>query len=147
MSDEFDAALKKGHYSLLLDVAAREFLTAWQRAIGYPGVEESEALAAALRLLTDVVAPWTPHDWDPRPYIESQSWVFAKTMPQRPHEYVHLSKTTNWRGHMQMNRWLRSYGSLERYAGTKWPYKTVGGWRYWAGADPDWTIINRRKEP
>ena len=129
---------KGGHLAAVLDYALRRVL--------YAGLEGDER-QQALELLRDA-CPDPPEDWDPRPYIASQEWVFAKTMPERPHEYVHLSKSTDWRGHLLMNRWLRVTGELEKFVrpGVAVP-EEVEGWRYWAGADPNWTIVNRRVAP
>jgi hypothetical protein len=127
--------------AVLLDLAAQRALAVYEAGL------QGEELAAAMTLLRDVAVADPGETYDPTPYIESQHWTFAKTMPQRPHEYVHLSKSTDWREHLRFVRWLRLYGSLERFGGSLWPYRTVGAWRYWAGADPNWTIVNRRKAP
>ena len=142
---EFRQALKGGHYAAILEVAARRVLHAADEARTNPDDPELQHnLGEALVLLADC-CPEADEQFDPVPYIESQTWTFARTVPQRPHEYVHVSKTSDWRMHLKFVRWLRTWGEMERYGNALWPYRTVGEWRYWAGSDPNWTIINRRR--
>lgn len=135
----FSDALNGGHLSEILDVATRGALAAWE-------VGEPEELEAALDLLRDAAPDDPPVEYDPTSYIEANEWVFAKTMPKNPHEYLLLRRSTDWREHLRFVRWLRVHGEPERFGGQLWPYRTVGEWRYWAGVDPNWTIVNRRRE-
>jgi len=132
---DFAGALEGGHLVHLVSVAARGVL------------EGTEAeYAEALALLRDVLPSDPPESYDPVPYIEAQSWVFARTMPDNPHEYVLLRRSTDWREHLRFLLWIRVHGEVERFKGRSYRYRTVGQFRYWA-LGPDDTIINRRREP
>jgi hypothetical protein len=133
---EFDEALGGGQLAEMLSVAGRRVLD----AIAQPQHEDVVAL------LRDVLPADPPESYDPSPYIEAQTWVFAKTMPQNPHEYVVLRRSTDWREHLRFLRWIRVWGDRELFKGTYYLYRTVGEWRYWA-LGPNDTIINRRREP
>jgi hypothetical protein len=80
-------------------------------------------------------------EYDPRPYIEAQLWVFASTMPEQPHFYVVLQRSTDRAEHMVFLRWIRRTGERKTFAGQAYRYATVDGWRYWSVG----TVINRRK--
>ena len=132
----FDEALKSGHLTELLDYAGRRALAASNL------IQLEEALA----LLRDVL-PDPPADYSPRNYIASQEWVYASTMPENEHFYVMLKASTDWGSHLMMLRWIRVTGEIERFKGSKYRYRTVDGWRYWAMTDPGWTVLNRRRAP
>lgn len=126
----FEDALATGEYALIVATAARLLLAA-----GDAGTDLGEALER-LRLSLPVVG-------DARPYIASQEWTFARTMPDRPHWYVLLRRSTDWAEHLRMLLWLRS-GELEMFHGHPYRYRTVDDFRYWA-MGPNDTIINRRR--
>jgi hypothetical protein len=139
--------LRGGHFAEMADYAARRVLAAWDRGLAaYREPDAVRELAAAMELLRDVHPNDPPEDFDPRPYIASQTWVFAKTMPEHPHEYVVISRSTNWRGHLRMLLWIRLWGHEEKYQGRSYQYRVVDAKRYWA-MGPNDTIINRREEP
>lgn len=124
--------------------ACRELLTAWEDLDGTrkPTVEAfKERIAELERLL-----PSPPRDYDPRPYIAANEWTFARTMPENPHEYVVIRKSTDPVEHMRFLAWLRAFGDLEHFKGRDYEYIEIDGWRYWAmGTDQlEQTIINRR---
>jgi hypothetical protein len=133
---EFDEAIEGGHLAALLSVAGRRVL----EAIGKPQFE------GALALLRNVLPADPGESYDPTPYIEAQDWVFAKTMPQNPHEYVLIRRSTDWREHLRFLHWICVWGEDEVFKGSHYQYRTAGGWRYWA-LGPNDTIINRRRDP
>jgi hypothetical protein len=120
----------------LADVAGR-------RVLADPGDE------AALALLREVLPEDPPADFDPRPFIEANTWTYARTRPDNPHEYLLIHKATSWREHLRFLRWLVVHGEVERWVDRKdYPYATVDGWRYWSlWAVNDEVILNRRREP
>jgi hypothetical protein len=129
----FARALHGGHLSRLLDLAAR-------RALDIGDAE-------SLQLLRDV-APEVDDDYDPMPFIEANEWVVAKTDPAPiKHEYVLIRRATDWREQLRFVRWLRVTGELELFEGRRYPGRVVDGHRYWAMADLDHTIANRRRLP
>lgn len=89
---------------------------------------------------------------DARAYIASQRWVYAKTMPRNPHEYVVLRKSTDPEGHLRFRAFIRRTGRAEQFRRSRWVfvYLDIDGWSYWVtqtdpAPDGDvWTIINRR---
>jgi hypothetical protein len=125
----------------MADWAARRVLEALEA-----DPQDAERLASALTLLRDVHPAVPPESFDPRPYIDSQEWVFARTMPENPHFYVHLSKTTDWRSHLVVLLWIRAHGEVERFKGRDYRYQTVDGWRLWA-MGPNDSILNKRRAP
>jgi hypothetical protein len=132
-----------GHYAAIVDFAARKALAAWDAAVESGGGDELVAeLHDAMQQLRDVI-PLPPQDYDPRPYIASQRWVFAKSMPENPHYYVLLSRSSDWRGHLTMLAWIRRWGRRELF-GRWWQAVDVDGWHYWA-MSPDDTILNRKE--
>ena len=67
-------------------------------------------------------------------------------LADHPHEYVVISRSSDWREHLRFLQWLRHWGELELFKGRHYPYRTVDGFRYWA-MSLEHTIINRRKAP
>lgn len=84
-------------------------------------------------------------------FIARQKWVFAKTMPQHPHEYVVKKNLSffNQRLFEQITSYIRLYGRDERYLGTHpvRQYLYLGEWKYWTMGAPvlQTTILNRAK--
>jgi hypothetical protein len=136
---EFDKVLRGGHLSAMADCAARRVLGAWE-------ANDADALERAMALLRDVLPADPPEDFDPSTYIGAHKWVFARTMPENPHEYVLIRRSTDWREHLRFLRWIRVWGDNELYRGVNYRYRTIGEWRYWA-LGPNDTIINRRRAP
>jgi hypothetical protein len=87
--------------------------------------------------------------FDPRAFVESVPWRFAKTMPQLPHEYVVEGKVPDdqfW----AFVRHIRERGFEAYWRGRLNTYLELGGWRYWAmpgRGDTSVTIINRERLP
>jgi hypothetical protein len=130
---EFVRSMQGGHLSVMLSHAARRVLKV---------IPDELADDPSVALLRDLV-PNPPEDFDPRPYIAANEWVFASTMPDHPHEYVLIRHSTDWRTHILFGRWIRRYGQVERHMGRSYRYRAVDGWRYWV-LGPNDTIINRR---
>jgi hypothetical protein len=133
---ELERGLKSGHLVTILSVAARRVLKA---------IDSGHDYDAAVALLRDVL-PNPPADYDPRPYVAAQAWTFAKTMPDNPHEYVLIRKSTDWRAHLCVLSWLRAHGEVEKFMGRTYRFRTVDDHHYWVLGPSD-TIINRRKAP
>jgi hypothetical protein len=136
---EFEAALRFGRLGALANCAGRRVLAAWEG-------QDAEALAEALALLRDVLPVDPPADYDPSPFIEANVWHYARTMPDRPHEYLVIHKSTDWREHLVFKRWLEVHGEVERWRDRRdYPYRTIGPFRYWSlGFVNDELILNRR---
>jgi hypothetical protein len=133
---EFAEAIQGGHLAAMLSIAGRRVL----EAIDEPQYE------AAVALLHEVLPADPGESYDPTSYIEAQDWVFAKTMPENPHEYVLIRRSTDWRAHLRFLHWIRVWGEDEVFKGWHYQCRTVGEWRYWA-LGPNDTIINRRRKP
>lgn len=82
--------------------------------------------------------------FDPRPYIASQAWARAKTVPEFPHEYLPLSRSTDRAGHLAFLKLVRHKGRDERFADYErpWRYLTIDGFDYWVSGPG--AILNRR---
>jgi hypothetical protein len=120
----------------MADYAGRRLLAALEEG-------NAEEQAAAQALLRDVLPSAPPEDWDPSPYIRSQHWVTART---GDHDYVVIRYSTDWREHLRFLRWLRAWGTVERFKGARYRYRDVGDHHYWAMVSPNDTIANRREQ-
>jgi hypothetical protein len=134
--------------------AARLLLDCWEVLREDESVSRIQDFADALQLTRDLF-PEVSESYDPSGYIHANAWTFAKTMPQHPHEYLLIHKSTDWREHMRFLRFIVEHGELERYGGLDYFGVVVDGKRYWrmsgrwkangpAALNPDETIINRR---
>src|SRR4051812_6655507 len=78
-------------------------------------------------------------------FVERQTWIFARTMPENPHEYT-LRRDTDSATFDAAVRYIREQGILESFRGK--PYKTlyVGEHLYWTMGAPliDTILINRK---
>lgn len=76
-------------------------------------------------------------------------FVFAKTMPEQPHEYV-VRTADNEAAYFKLFALIRDHGTWERFDGRRYRYLRPGdGWKYWAmtTAMRQSRIINRAKVP
>ena len=87
----------------------------------------------------------TAERFDPRGFIASVEWRFAKTMAHyNPHWYV-VERDAGGPEFTDFVAFVRS-GPIRRYRGGRYHCVTVDGWDYWlthAGAD-GW-IVNRKR--
>ncbi len=89
-----------------------------------------------------------PDDYDPRPYIAAQTWVYARTVPDNPHEYLLAERTTDPDGHALMIAWVAQTGAPGTYANTRYRYAQVDDWVYWVSRPPRWgTELRAHPEP
>jgi hypothetical protein len=133
---EFARALHSGHLALIYAAAGRRVL----EAIDGP----EDAYYAAIDLLAAVLPEVPPEGYDPTPFIEAQMWVEARTMPEHPHSYVLLRRSTDWREHLRFLTWIRA-GDTERWVdGRTYRFRDVGDYHYWALSAAD-SILNRRR--
>jgi hypothetical protein len=81
-----------------------------------------------------------------RSFIEKHNWIFAKTMPQWPHEYT-LRKNANEEEFLWFVVFIRERGSAESFGGQKHIYLDVDEWKYWTMGSPldDTILINRAR--
>jgi hypothetical protein len=76
-------------------------------------------------------------------YVESQHFVYAKTMPKWPHEYVLLWKSTAPWTQLRVLAFIRAVGERRRWGRNWHTYWTHGEHEYWAMRSTE-TILNRR---
>ena len=121
-------------------------------ARGVAGSEQEARAQAdvAGRAIDGDVSGWTADD--NRRFIASQRWVFAKTMPENPHEYCVLEWCDRQHELLAMREWIRQHGVRRQWqGGWVWFDWTDDGWTYWVGeSDPmpdgdTWDIINRKR--
>jgi len=77
-------------------------------------------------------------------YVDAQEWVFAKTMPKWPHEYVLIWRSPDPWLHLRVVAFIRSVGERRRWGRHFHHYWTWGDHEYWA-MPPRETILNRRR--
>jgi hypothetical protein len=70
-----------------------------------------------------------------RDFIACNSWIFARTMPQCPHEYVLLWKCTSEDIFFRFAMTIRRFGYDEYFFSKKMRYLDVDGRRYWTMGD------------
>lgn len=72
-------------------------------------------------------------------------WIFARTMPQNPHEYT-LRRSARNEVFEAAVRYVREHGRMERFRGR--PYRTwyFGEHKYWTLGAPlaDTILVNRK---
>lgn len=96
------------------------------------------------------------HELTPELFIGRSRWVFAKTMPDVPHEYTvrdlttptfHRSTCLSHDAFEWFVVFIRERGYDAQWRKSRHVYLEVGGWKYWTmGAAPEHTtIINRAR--
>lgn len=83
-------------------------------------------------------------------YIEAAPWVYARTMPKHPHEYVLLRRSHDPWTHLRFLAYIREHGELRprrsRRGTHDWSYWTApDGREYWTMRSFD-TILNRERD-
>jgi len=78
--------------------------------------------------------------------LESQKWIFAKTMPQNPHCYTLRERWGNDEDFAWVVSYIREHGYVGRFGKTRYTYLDVNNHYYWTmGAKLDRTILINRK--
>ena len=78
-------------------------------------------------------------------FLESQSWTFAKTIPESPHWYIHRQYTYDLDTFIKVVRFIQQNRLLSIYEGSTYTYLVLEDYKYWTmGSLPEeTTIINR----
>ena len=91
-----------------------------------------------------------PAGFDPRPFVVSAPWRFAKTMAHMPHEYLVEGKVPDPDAFARFVAHIREHGFKAYWRTSLNTYLELDGWRYWAmpgRGDSSITIINRERLP
>jgi hypothetical protein len=82
-----------------------------------------------------------------REFITYHRWVFAKTMPQHPHEYTLRKHARSELEFEAVVAYIRECGVPERFGRATYIYLPVDDWKYWTmGAPlPATILINRAR--
>ena len=82
-----------------------------------------------------------------REFIASSKWIFAKTMPEWPHEYI-VRERVDENLFVQLVRHIRANGYEGKFYRKSITYFGEGGMVYWTMGAPleETTIINRCKK-
>jgi hypothetical protein len=111
--------------------------------------DETDMIHASQRIVE------APHDDAPltigavRDYIDGERWVYAKTMPKWPHEYVLLRASSDPWMHLRVLGYMRQHAEWRpwgRHRDPGLPYWRDRGRDYWS-MPPNWLIINRTVIP
>lgn len=93
-------------------------------------------------------APDHPSTWgisDFGEFVNSHRWVFARTMPQNPHEYT-LRRNSSGAAFDEAVRYTRQHGSIEYYHGGAYRMLAADEHKYWTMGSPlGYTILINRK--
>ena len=70
-------------------------------------------------------------EFDPRPFIERAKWTFARTVPDKPHEYAVEAKENDpdFRAFADL---IAAEGYNARFEGIRYRYLRVGDFLYWS---------------
>jgi hypothetical protein len=130
--------------SICGDPAEWNALTTWDCWADLCGPhKEAFALDAGPIWVAPEMAPLIGPD-QARAYLAAQTWVFARTMPKWPHEYVLLTRSTDPWAHLLTVALIRQVGVKRRFAGRLHSYWQDGGHEYWTMRPTD-TILNRKE--
>lgn len=84
-------------------------------------------------------------DEELRDFIRRNSWTFAKTMPEHPHEYAVRGRVRDDRAFDAFVQTIRARGTKRRWGRATYTYLALDGLEYWTmGAPIDQTIIINR---
>jgi len=80
-------------------------------------------------------------------FVQSSRWIFAKTMPQNPHEYTLRESAASQAAFDAFIVQIRAHGVEIVFAGSRYTCLDFAGYRFWTmGAPLDKTIlINGRR--
>ena len=81
-------------------------------------------------------------------FFDSNTWTFAKTMPQNPHWYVVVvSKCNDEQAFKGFVAHIRAHGYPVMFEGREYIYFDVGEFKYWTMGSPleITSIINRAR--
>lgn len=82
-----------------------------------------------------------------RAFIEANRWIYARTMPRHPHEYVLLWDADSERAFYRFGMTIRRFGYDEMFFSKSIRYLDVDGRRYWTmGAQLAATWVLNRAE-
>jgi hypothetical protein len=78
-------------------------------------------------------------------YVATETWTYAKSVPNEPHEYLLLARSTDPATHLRVIRYIRETGERRRWARDRrwYHYWPEAGHEYWAMGDSE-TMLNRR---
>ena len=81
---------------------------------------------------------------DLRDFVNRETWTYAKTMPEWPHEYI-VRERVDEDLFVQLVKHIRTHGYEGNFYSRKITYYDEGGLTYWTmGAPIDETIIVNR---
>jgi hypothetical protein len=82
-----------------------------------------------------------------RSFVQESKWIFAKSMPQTPHEYTLRRDAKDESLFERVVMHIRQVGYRQKWGKTTYTYLDIDGWQYWTMGSPlDQTIlINRAK--
>jgi hypothetical protein len=84
-----------------------------------------------------------------RAFIRESTWIFAKTMPECPHEYTLRRNASDETIFERFVIHIRHHGYKARYKRNLYTYFDVDEWQYWTMGAPlkSTILINRAKVP
>lgn len=78
-------------------------------------------------------------------FVGEHKWIFARTMPENPHEYT-LRRDTSGITFDEAVRFIRQHGSIEFFKGRAYKMLAVEDHKYWTMGSPlgSTSLINRK---
>lgn len=82
-----------------------------------------------------------------RDFVANSRWIFAKTMPQCPHEYTLRRQAPDEPLFEKVVMHIRAHGYRERYGKSWYIRLNLDGWKYWTMGAPlkSTILINRAR--
>jgi hypothetical protein len=79
--------------------------------------------------------------------LAAQRWIFAKTIPENPHEYTLRREWRSDTGFVRAVRFIRDHGYRNLFEGRWYTQLDIGAHTYWTmGAPVEETILINRKK-
>ena len=71
-----------------------------------------------------------------REFARTSPWIFAKTMPQQPHEYTLRAESPDEKLFERVVLYIRQFGYKAKYGSATYTYLEIDGWKYWTMGAP-----------
>jgi len=78
-------------------------------------------------------------------YVGTETWTYAKTVPNEPHEYLLMARSGDPWTHLRVIRYIRAAGERRQWSRDRrwYHYWRSGDFEYWAMGASE-TMLNRR---
>ena len=71
-----------------------------------------------------------------REFVQTSPWTFARTMPEKPHEYTLRAKAPDEKLFERVVLYIRQAGYKANHGSWTYTYLHIDGWKYWTMGAP-----------